>query len=378
MSSNKIGNTEAIFLIIIVTVAHIILNIPQYILNETSTSSILNIVYVSIIALAICYVIYKLFNYFPGQDIVDVGKYLGGNWLKIIIGILYTAYLFFISSILLRNFSESLKIIYFPNTAVVIVILVFLLGTTIVNKIGLTSIIRCNLIISPLVLIAMLILFLSTSGEFVWQRALPILGHGFYETFIKGLSNIYAFGGISVLYLISPLLYKQSDLKKIGLFSIGASSIYLILGIASLLFMFPFITNTQTLLSIYISTREVNFGEFIQRTDAVFILIWILAIFSYLSIVISFILAFIKKVIPIKFSKPMIYSVSALIFSFSLLPENSAQIIFTEDTIYKYVVISLVFVISPLILLLGTLKKRKNDDNIQDMVKLSEKENMQN
>ena len=359
MTSNKIGNTEVIFLIIIVTIAHIILNIPQYILNSTSTSSILNIIYVSFVALVICYIVYKLFRYFPGQDIIDVAKYLSGNWLKIIIGVLYIAYLFFISSILLRNFSESLKIIYFPNTAVVTVILVFLLGATIVNKIGLTGIIRCNLIISPLVLIAMLILFLSTSGEFVWQRALPILGHGFYETFINGLSNIYAFGGISVLYLISPLLYRQSDLKKIGLFSIGASSIYLILGIASLLFMFPFITNTQTLLSIYISTREVNFGEFIQRTDAIFILIWILAIFSYLSIVISFILALTKKVIPIKFSKPMIYSVAALIFSFSLLPENSAQIIFTEDTIYKYVVISLVFVISPLILLLGTLKKRR-------------------
>ena len=359
MSSNKIGNTEAIFLMIIVAVVHIILNIPQYILNNTSTSSILNIIYVSIISFIICHFICKLFNYFPNQDIVDIGKYLGGNWLKITISILYIAYLLFISSILLRNFSESLKIIYFPNTPVIAIILVFLFGTTIVNKIGLTSIIKCNLIISPLVLLIMLILFISTSNEYVWQRALPILGKGFNETFIKGLSNIYAFGGISILYIISPLLYKQSDLKKVGFFSIGASSIYLILAIASLLFMFPFITNTQTLLSIYIATREMNFGEFMQRTDAIFILIWTLAIFSYLSIVIGFILNFIKKIIPIKFSKPMIYSVSSLIFSFSLLPENFAQIIYTEDTLYKYILITLSLVISPIILILGVFKKRR-------------------
>ena len=373
MSSNKIGNTEAIFLIIIVTVVHIILNIPQYILNSTSTSSILNIIYVSFISLIICYYVCKLFSYFPNQDIIGVAKYLGGNWLKIIISILYIAYLFFISSILLRNFSESLKIIYFPSTPVITIILVFLLGTTIANKIGLTSIIKCNLIIAPLVLVIMLVLFLSTSHEYVWQRALPVLGNGFNQTFIRGLSNIYAFGGISILYLISPLLYKQSDLKKVGFFSIAVSSVYLILAIASLLFMFPFITNTQTLLSIYIATREMNYGEFIQRTDAIFILIWILAIFSYLSIVIGFILTFIKEIIPIKFSKPMIYSTSSLIFSFSLLPENFAQIIFTEDTIYKYVLISLSLIISPIILILGVLKKRKNNKYIDDMAQLSEK-----
>ena len=247
------------------------------------------------------------------------------------------------------------------------------LGTTITNKIGLTSIIKCNLIIAPLVLVIMLVLFLSTSHEYVWQRALPVLGNGFNQTFIRGLSNIYAFGGISILYLISPLLYKQSDLKKVGFFSIAVSSVYLILAIASLLFMFPFITNTQTLLSIYIATREMNYGEFIQRTDAIFILIWILAIFSYLSIVIGFILTFIKEIIPIKFSKSMIYSTSSLIFSFSLLPENFAQIIFTEDTIYKYVLISLSLIISPIILILGVLKKRKNNKYIDAMAQLSEK-----
>lgn len=374
MNLNKIGNTEAIALVIIVTIAHIILNLPQYILNTTSTSSILNIIYVSIIALIICYIVYRLFQYFPGQDIFDVGNFLGGTWLKNFIGIAYILYFIFIASLLVRNFSESLKLIYFPNFPVVTIILVFLIGTTIVNKIGFTSIIRCNLIISPLVLIAMLILFFSTSDQFIWQRALPLLGKGINETFIKGTSNIYAFGGIAMLYLISPVLYKQKDLKKVGLFSIGASSIYLILGIASLLLMFPFITNTETLLSIYISTREMNFGEFIQRTDAIFILIWTLAIFSYLSIIIAYTLNFIKKTIRIKFSKPMVYSVTSLIFAFSLIPENIAQMVFTENTIYKYVVISLVFIISPLVLLFGVLKKKRQDKNIQSLVQLSEEE----
>ena len=105
----------------------------------------------------------------------------------------------------------------------------------------------------------------------------------------------------------------------------------------------------------------MNFGEFLQRTDAIFILIWTLAIFSYLSIIVAYILNFIKKLLPIKFSKPMIYSVGSLILGLSLLPENTAQIVFIENNVYKYVVITLIFILSPLILVSGALKKKYQD-----------------
>ena len=50
MSDQKIGNIEAIALIITVMVNHIILNLPKSIIQSTSSGAILNVLFISLVA----------------------------------------------------------------------------------------------------------------------------------------------------------------------------------------------------------------------------------------------------------------------------------------------------------------------------------------
>ena len=353
--NNKIGDFEAISLIVIVTVAHILSNLPQTLLHSTNSSTVLNIIYISLLVLGIVYIIYKIFKKFPNQDILDISEYVGGNALKITLGVAFILYFITIASFLLRNFSESLKIIYFPNTHFSAIILIFV--AVILNKFGFKTIIRCNLIIIPLALISLLVIFFSTVDEFTIQRFFPILGFGFNETFVLGATNIFAFAGIVILYFIMPVLNNPNSYKKVSLVSILISSLYLLLSVISLLLVIPMISSAESTLSVYLAAREVQFGDFVQRVDAIFFLIWILSIFSYFSIILSYILYIFKKIFKTQHSKPLVYCFSAIIFTVCLMPNTMSNIL------YKYLSLTLVFGISIFILILANFKKKKENSN---------------
>lgn len=54
MSDQKIGNIEAIALIITIMVNHIILNLPKSIIQTTCSGAILNVLFISLVAVRNC------------------------------------------------------------------------------------------------------------------------------------------------------------------------------------------------------------------------------------------------------------------------------------------------------------------------------------
>lgn len=148
-------------------------------------------------------------------------------------------------------------------------------------------------------------------------------------------------------------------LKKVGLISLIVYAIYLILGVIALLFLIPSITEINNTLSIYILARKVSFGDFIQRIDAIFILIWVMSIFSYLAITMYFALNSFKKITNIKHKSSMVYCFSAFLFIIAMIPKNIADTSYFESTFYKYISIAFVFFICTVILLFAYIKKRK-------------------
>lgn len=50
MTNRKIGNIEAIALVITVMVNHIVLNLPKSIISSTKSGAILNVIFITLIA----------------------------------------------------------------------------------------------------------------------------------------------------------------------------------------------------------------------------------------------------------------------------------------------------------------------------------------
>lgn len=355
----KIGKLEAIALIIMISINQIFLNLSNTIIVNVGSSAWINVIVISLVAILFCLLINKLFKPFPTHDIVDISEYLGKKTLKTIIGILYILFFVFISAIILRYLTNSLKLIYFEKSPLVFLLILFLIPVVFAVRLGIKPISRVNLIFIPIVLISMIIILFSTAKDFVPQRLFPILGFGANQTFLLGLNNIFTFSGIAYLYFLMPLLKNPADFKKVALISTIVSSIYIFLSVICLIMMFPFIPFTDEMLSIYLLTRLIEFGKFFQRIDAIFVLIWILSAFSFLAITLEFINRIFKKLAKLKTHKEIAYSLCAIIFSLALVFENSAEVKFMQNIVLKYFVILLVFIISLIILLLANLKVKK-------------------
>ena len=359
MDKPKMGVFQASSIIITVMISHIILNMPNHLISSTGPSTILNLLYVFAISVFVLYIAAKIFELFPNKDLIDICEYVGGKWLKNIFCVTICFYFLTISGLVIRTFSESLVLIYFPNIDLEIVILTFVAITIIMNLLGFKAISRVTLITLPIILFSMVIIFISSWSEFIPERALPVLGYGAYDTFVSGLGNIFAFSSIIITPFLIPYIGSGKKLRKVGGISIGVYLIYLMLGVIALLFLIPSITEINNTLSIYILSRRINFGEFIQRIDAIFILIWIMSIFNYLAITMHFSLTTFRRMVNSKHANGMVYCFAAFLYIISLIPQTLADVNLFDGTIYKYTSIIFVFFITTIILIIAYFKKKK-------------------
>ena len=359
MEKSQIGTVEAIMLILTIIVTHTMLSLPQSILSSQKSASLLNIIYVSIIAIIIAFLIYKLLKKFPGSDIIDISELVGGKVFRNIVGIIFICHFVISSSILLRNFCETLKIVYYPMTNLVFLIAFFVIAICTANRLDFSATLKTNLLILPVALASICFLFFANINQFTPQRIFPILGEGAFQTFVVGLSNLGSFGGIAYLYFLPPLLQEPEKFKKISLISIGITGLYLLLSIATLLFMFSFFTTTNQISPLYSAARYIEFGNFFQRLESVFLLIWIIVFACYMSIAIKFAMNICKKILNLETKKPLINIFGLLIFGIAVFPKNYAISQNFQTKIYPCIVLGVVLFMGIGILLIANLSKRK-------------------
>lgn len=378
MEKTKIGTTEAIAVVLTIAINHAVLNITKSIVSDMGSASILNIIYVSIISIILSFIIYKLFKNFPTLDILDISNILGGKILKTIIGILFFSYFIFFTSMLLKNFALCLQIVYYPATNLFFIILLFILGTIFCCSLKYNSVYRSNLIILPTLLVGIIFIFICNIKNFSTENIFPILGKGIDNTFIKGLGNLVAFQGIAFLYFLPGLLKKPSSLKKVCIISIVISAIYILLCVSTVSLLFSAFVDTDELLPIFSAVRYIEYGNFFQRIDSLFVLILVISFISYLCIVVSTCSNILEKITPIKSTKYFIYISSLLLLIISMMPKNYAVSTFLSNIVYKYTFFILVIGLSFFILILANLKKSLPSGNTTPTQKTSNEQRKDN
>ena len=357
-SIEKIGKIEFAALVTLIIFNNLILNIPSIIINLTGTGSWINVIYITVLAVLFILIICKLLKPFPGNDILDVAEFCGGKFLKNIIAILYLIMFISFTAFSLRFFTNSLRLIYFDATPLVILILFFLVPALFISKLGFKAISSVNLLVFSFSTVTFFVYFFAASGFFVWQRLFPILGYGTKVTFVNNILNLFSFNIVAYLYFLKPFIKKENDYKKMFIFGIILFGIYLLLGILALIMTFSFIAQTNETLSVFIVTRLISFGNFFQRVDALITFIWILVILSFLTFNVFIISYIIRKTLKLESTSGINYSVAALIFATSLAFKDISIIKTITKDIYRPFSFILMFVISFIIFLLAYIKKK--------------------
>ena len=358
MNYTKLGNFEAICLIVILFINHIVLNLPQMIIDNSGTASIINCVYILILVLIFAILVAKLLKRFTGLDIIDISEYLGGKFLKILIGILCIAFLVIETAFLTRMFSKNLLLIYFENYPITFIVFLFLFVGVVANLISKKSIIKSNTIIVPIALLSILLTSIFVIDLFRAERSLPIFGNGADKIFLTGASNIFAFNGLFFLFFLSPMLNKKEATSKVAFSSILICGIFLVLAIATLVYAFSDIYNINRFSPMYFILINSRLSAFLERPEVIFIFIWTLALMSFISIAIMFCLNIFKKLTNIKEAKSLSALFATIIFVVSMLVDNVFTLESIANAFYKYGSLILIFGVFTIVLIFANIKKR--------------------
>lgn len=140
---------------LIIIINHVILNFSKSIIANTGSASALNNIFIGIIVLLICSTTYYSYlNIFLVNEYFRCFAVFRRKILKVITGFLFITYFIVFTSILLRSFSENLKIIYLDKLPIIVIVIFFIFAITFGNKLGFKVISKVNLLILPVILFA--------------------------------------------------------------------------------------------------------------------------------------------------------------------------------------------------------------------------------
>ncbi|HQD29322.1 GerAB/ArcD/ProY family transporter [Acetivibrio saccincola] len=354
------GKVETTSLLIIVMTTQLFISFPRFVAEKAGTAGWILIVYLTVLSLFLFTIISKMYKNFQGKDIIDIGEYVGGNIGRILIGLIIIIDYMFIAPGVLREFSDSLKIITLDKTPIGFVMLFFLIGMITAAFYGIEPITRFSAIIVPIVAAAFILIIIGIIPNFNLTNLFPLMGSGVNNIFIKGIPNVSIFSGISILFILPPFLNSYDCFRKTGFYSILLSGFFLTVGALIYTLSIPYPASTEFTMPMYTLARTIDWGRFFTRIESIFVFAWAASAFIYLSILLFFIVYVFKKTFRLEYYTPLILPVSVLVFAFALIPESMMRVFQLESQIFRAYAWIVTFGM-PIILLMAALliKKKK-------------------
>lgn len=238
------------------------------------------------ILLQIMYI--KLYVKYPEDTLITYLPKVYGKLIGSILGIMYVAYFTYAAARVMRDYSEvvsafSLK--YTPKIifgAVFIITIIYAVYNGIEN---ISSLAQLFFLILITIKIISFFLILSTDDVFKLQNLKPILSQGILNVLKESWQLIlFPYGETLVFTMIYPSVIENSKIKKAAILSIIAEAI--LLAFNNIIFICTLGVNFATLTNfpLFETYRLIQIGEFLNRLDILFLLLFLADGFFKISI----------------------------------------------------------------------------------------------
>ncbi len=311
----------------------------------------------------ICAPILFLSNKFNDLTLIEYMEKILGGILGKIVGIYYTMYFLVLTIYFVSVLTEILNTTMFPETPTWITVLIMIMTCAYVSYKGLSNIGRGAEVMVPFIIAVILILSILGCNKFDFKVLLPILKDSSFKQINIGAIDIaLKFSDILILAMITPYLYEREKLNNIFykslIFSILIVIVVVIVSQATLGIeqakhaIFPFFTYA----------RLIDLFNFIQRIEAIFVVVWISANIGKIAGYLYFTSLSFSQVLKKSDNRPYIIPSLIIIFILTILVKNRRSVLGVKQPFEIMILIfSLISIlIIPLIVLIVYLFRKKN------------------
>ncbi|MCD5323487.1 MULTISPECIES: GerAB/ArcD/ProY family transporter [Pontibacillus] len=308
------------------------------------------------LAIGVTFLLVTLNNRYPGATYFEYNRLIVGTWAGGIITFLTTIYYLAFAAFEARAMAELIQMFILDRTPVSFTILIFI-GTAVYLVLGgLSAVFRLFELYFPAIIFFTLLIMILSANQFEVNHLRP-----FFEGFtpiVKGLSaSILSFVGIEIILYVQAHMKNPNQVKKAVVYGIAIPTFMytlIVIMVGGIMGVGETKTLVYPLMELAKSIEIRNF--FFERFETFFIPLWILSIFTTMSVVVYLAALGMKKVFHIK-RETAVFTVIPIIYILAMTPKDINEM-FTMGIWIGYSMI-LFGIVIPLLLLLISLIRRQ-------------------
>lgn len=226
--------------------------------------------------------LYSLIARKPGRDLLDLSTDALGPYLGRAVGALYVLWFAWDAMVAMRLYSGLLFAQPLPETPAEAMIFMIGVGAAFAALQGPEVVARLGGMLAPLILLGALLVMALGINQMEPNNLQPFLGFGFFPVFRSSLFPTFAYSETLACSLLLAHTKEPDKAIRGALAGAVAGGVVTALGAAAITMFYGSRQATRLAYPLYDLARSVSFGEFFERMDPLFIVMWTVA--SYIKI----------------------------------------------------------------------------------------------
>jgi spore germination protein KB len=272
----KISSLQAVFLLVMSVFATVILFVPGVSASYARQDAWISILLTAAAGLIIALIAVKLGRYFPGKTLFEYLEIMLGKTSGKAVGALYLFWFLYIAAAIVREY-VSFLVIFFPRTPQVVMSAAGIMAVAYAVYGGLEVLARANQVFFPVIMVSFLVLAFLSIPQMDFINLLPVL-EASPASIVKGaLVPLGWFGEIFVISVLLPYVNRSEQARRIALTSVLIITSVFEMSIMGVISIFGPSVTASYFLALLNGARMIHIANFIERLEALLVLIWILS-----------------------------------------------------------------------------------------------------
>lgn len=370
MNTEIISTKQGIFIMSMFTIGSTIIISSD---AKTKQDVWITILIALVMSLPMLFIYSKILMLYPGKDLFDILKEVFGNVAGKIIALLFVWYCFHLGALVIRNFSDFVTIISFPETPQSLIIIFIGLFTIYMVKSGIEVLGRWTFFVFPIIMAIIIVTICLSMTKANFNNLRPLLYDGI-KPVLLGSFTFLSFPFLEVVVftiLLSSLKESKKTFKVFLISSLISSLVMITISVRNILVLSSSLAIDYYFPS-YIAVRLIKIGDFIERFEIVVAIVFIFGGFVKISVCLLAASRGVANILNIKNYRYVVAPVAFLMMDLAeIIYENTMEMFKWLSEIYKYyaipfqIILPIIILIAAKIKIKVTSKKQKSEVSSQ-------------
>lgn len=321
------GIFELYSLLVIMLVAKVFYTSIRSLCQQTGTAAWQASLVSQLGALLALWVLYCLWRKWPGMDLPAIVRQVFGKGAATLLSVIWTGFGVFYCAVTFREIGELLKTYHLQNTALWMLVGIFAAVAVFLSWQGVVHLGRLAALCFWPVLAGIVAILLLCIPQYHPVNLAPWLGYGVGNTLSYGVQRISAYGGeLWVLFNIAHMVRDEHVLKRAGLAALGTGSVLITGSILCYTMAFSYEISGISLSPILQMIKQVYFGRFFQRFEAIFLFVFVILAILCISTYLYTTAHLCASALHLRHVRYAVLPVGLLSFWGAMLPVDMAQV----------------------------------------------------